>query len=335
MIAEHSPVVRADIEATSACNLKCLHCMVETNRNARPLSYRQWQRVLRRLRRQGVVVVSFTGGEPLLNPDIVEIVEEAAALGFVILFFTNGTLLQCNLVEALSSLPIQWSVSLDGASAATHDRIRGEAGAFAKTMAGIRLLVEDGCDVRIESVITGINVQEISRLAELVASIGCKRYSASALRLCRRSWVNREQLWLDRSAMLAVRTALEAKQKKLAGKLAIDLPYQPMQRAIDEPASRKMFACSAGISKLGILLDGSVVPCLLLNNMILGNAQHTDLRDCTDSLVLRQLRSATEEVECGDCENREFCGKGCRAAALYTQGDLLAKDPSCYGWITP
>jgi pyruvate-formate lyase-activating enzyme len=133
------------------CNIRCEHCFIScgpANRTFDPLSLDEVERRLEESVGLGVREYYFTGGEPFIHPDIVEILTRALARGPTTVL-TNGTLLKSRQVEALaaaaerSPFSLEFRVSIDGFDRATHDALRGE-GTFERALAGVELLLAHG-----------------------------------------------------------------------------------------------------------------------------------------------------------------------------------------------
>ena len=135
----------------TVCNLECTHCFISCgphNHSFGMMTTGEVERLLEESRRLGVKEYYFTGGEPFLNRDILPILEATLRCGPATVL-TNATILpERTLAElqrldeaALYSLEIR--VSLDGASAASNDPIRGE-GTFERALEGVRGLVRHG-----------------------------------------------------------------------------------------------------------------------------------------------------------------------------------------------
>ena len=133
------------------CNLTCHHCFIScgpTNRSFDLIPLDDVVRTLETSRRLGVKEYYFTGGEPFIHPDMVEILERTLELGPATVL-TNATLLKPEAVarlrraEAASIYSLEFRVSIDGDSPESNDPIRGE-GSFVRAMAGVRLLLEHG-----------------------------------------------------------------------------------------------------------------------------------------------------------------------------------------------
>ena len=122
----------------------------------------------------GLRSIKSTGGEPLLHPDFIRIVDLIKEKGLGLTIETNGTLMTESLAHYLKEKSTlgHISVSLDGACAATHDPFRGVKGSFDKAVQGIRYLAEVGFRPQvIMSLHTG-NVEEIESLVHLAESLG-------------------------------------------------------------------------------------------------------------------------------------------------------------------
>ncbi len=133
------------------CNLTCTHCFISCSPSNHKFGFLDFDHViqiLRESRKLGVKEYYFTGGEPFMHPRMLDILEETLRIGPATVL-TNGTLFRDKTVERLRTLrdgsiySLELRVSIDGADAASNDRIRGE-GSFDRAIAGVRNLVEAG-----------------------------------------------------------------------------------------------------------------------------------------------------------------------------------------------
>ena len=149
--------------ATSACNLKCSHCWI--NPEYKDTSYRGHlhidpaivEKTLVQGRPLGLSAFKITGGEPLLHPSIKQILSLLSDGGMRLIMETNGTLIDEDMAGFLASCKNLGflSVSLDGADAPTHEKLRGVSGSFDKAIQGIRNLVAAGIGPQMTKLITG------------------------------------------------------------------------------------------------------------------------------------------------------------------------------------
>lgn len=129
------------LAVTWRCNYRCTFCDLPDRAHGDPPLATLIQR-LRLLRRRGVLAVGITGGEPLLHPQLFELLDEARALGLLIHLNTNGSRLTLERVPRLLAAGLHsLNVSLDGARAATHDALRGVPGSFEQIRATVAALL--------------------------------------------------------------------------------------------------------------------------------------------------------------------------------------------------
>ncbi|MEV0589880.1 radical SAM protein [Nonomuraea cavernae] len=135
-------------DITYACPLRCMHCYSESGRRpSRRLSHADMLRVadaIVAMRPRGVAIA---GGEPLLIKNLAEVVARLADGGLSVALYTSGWLMTEEMARSLAEVCDRVVVSLDGASSATHDRIRGRNGSFGHAMRALRLL-DDLCAER-------------------------------------------------------------------------------------------------------------------------------------------------------------------------------------------
>lgn len=130
-----------DWQLTYACQLRCTHCYTESGRRrAGKLSRRELLQIADTLVAMQVDCVLLVGGEPLLVPEIFDVIERLRAGGLRVSCFTNGIDVTSEHARRLAQLGSHVHVSLDGASPAVHDAIRGRPGAFDATMRTLGVL---------------------------------------------------------------------------------------------------------------------------------------------------------------------------------------------------
>ncbi|GAA4213759.1 radical SAM protein [Microbispora amethystogenes] len=128
-------------DITYACPLRCTHCYSESGRRpARQLGHEDMLRVADAIVSLGPRAVEFAGGEPLLVRDVHEVAERISRAGVEVNLYTSGWTLTPAAAEEAARVFTRITVSVDGADAATHDRIRGRAGSFDRAMNALALL---------------------------------------------------------------------------------------------------------------------------------------------------------------------------------------------------
>ena len=147
-------------ETTRRCNLACLHCRAAAGSGPYPdeLSTDEGKKLLDDLASLGQVVVILTGGEPLLRDDIFDLAAYGNGLGHRMVMAVNGTLLTPAIAARLKAAGIQrLSISIDGATAESHDRLRAVHGAYAGALSGIAACQEAGLPFQINTTVTRAN----------------------------------------------------------------------------------------------------------------------------------------------------------------------------------
>ena len=126
----------------------------------------------------GVTALAFSGGEPLTRKDFFEVARHAADRGLYVSVATNGTLLTKENVQKLKQAKVNYlDISIDGASAKTHDEFRGVPGAFDKAVAGLKNCVEADLCVCIATTATKNNLEEMPAIIDLAEEVGAERFT--------------------------------------------------------------------------------------------------------------------------------------------------------------
>ncbi len=127
------------VSLTERCCLPCTMCDIWKRKPGRELAFDEWCGVFDQMAAwAGPVDLNFSGGEPLMRRDFVDLVRHAAGLGFTVTSNTNGVLLTAELARTLEDVGLQEIfISLDGIRAETHDRMRGRKGTFDRATAAI------------------------------------------------------------------------------------------------------------------------------------------------------------------------------------------------------
>ena len=171
-------------QLTNRCRARCLACCEESGPDKAwrdELSAPAALRLARDIAAAGIPYVAFGGGEPLGVPHAWEILEILAAAGVSLKLETEGSYIDDGAADRLAALPVQCiQISVDGATAATHERVR-PGGSFASATAAIGRLARRGLKPQLVFVPTRINLGEIGAAYELAASLGCDTFVTGPL----------------------------------------------------------------------------------------------------------------------------------------------------------
>ncbi|MBO1419479.1 cytosylglucuronate decarboxylase [Streptomyces sp. FH025] len=173
------------IRILEACNADCFMCDFALSRDTFRFSSGDFAELLPKARAAGVAYVRFTGGEPLMHPEVVELVRAGTEAGMKMSIITNGSLLPKHAKDLAAAGLAQVIVSLDGASARTHDTYRRSPGMFEAGLRGLRRAAELGVLPRVNTVVGPHNYTEMPELQRVLTEAGVRQWELSALKLDR------------------------------------------------------------------------------------------------------------------------------------------------------
>lgn len=295
---EHFPA-EATFELTYRCNLDCLHCYVPpSSRSGEELDTAGVKLVLERLKESGVVHLAFTGGEPFMREDVMEIIEYARELRFSVGIITNGISVTKEVARKLAELKItRVDQSIYGMSAETYERITGNPEGFELALRAFDYMLEAGLEVRARTLLLDMNVHETGdfvRFAE-EKNIPLKFSPAVTSAWDGSEYPLKRRLSPDRVADLAEKGLIRIKRIK----------------------RKKGPICRAGFTNPVVSADGSLYPCTEFREKIC-NAIHDDAAAAwRDSEAVDRIRSLRwkDFPGCVDCRLTEWCAF-CPAAYL-------------------
>ncbi|MDN7023795.1 radical SAM protein [Methanoculleus sp. FWC-SCC1] len=349
------PVVFWNI--TNRCNLRCSHCYIRAGPGERredELTTEEGMALIDDLAGMRVPLLLFSGGEPLVREDFWDLARHANDCGLTTALSTNGTLITPAAARRLCDAGVEYvGVSLDGATAETHDRMRNAPGSFLLALRALENCRSAGlkCGVRVTA--TRENYAEIPDLIDLSLDCGAERFCVYWLVPSGRGGEGYGALQLGSREIaglldLLVQKAREGDPEAMEF-LTVDAPQDAVYlfrrlREEDPPAYESMctllarsgVGCSAGDRIANIDPAGSIYPCQFaqLPALRVGSIRDRPFSavwNDPDNGVLSAFRRKKDLVggSCGRCPYRETCGGGCRIRALAATGDLWAEDPLC------
>ncbi|MEI6211595.1 MAG: radical SAM protein [bacterium] len=352
-------------ELTARCNLKCCHCRAEAQDAfvAGELTTAQILSVARDIRAAGDPIMILTGGEPLVRQDFFEIARECVGMFSRVALATNGTLVDDAMARRIVETGIQRvSVSLDGATPATHDAFRGVPGSFDATVRGYDALVRAGMPVQVNATVARNNIDEVEALLQFLLDRKAAAFHVFALvpvgcgaQISEDARLSSEQMekflrWLFiKSVELRDRIHIKATcapqyyriMREVSREMKIPLPGAPQGHgaghgpghAPGHDTANGMQAmtrgCLAGSAVCFLSRIGDVQPCGYLPVRV-GNVLQQPFGEIwRNSTVFASLRDPSQlKGKCGTCGYRVVC-EGCRARAYAATDDFMSQDPDC------
>ncbi|MBI5816135.1 MAG: radical SAM protein [Nitrospinae bacterium] len=334
-------------ETTAGCNLECIHCRrIDVARQLMKddLTTEQSKKLIDGIAENGPCILVLSGGEPLFRPDIFELAAYADSKGLTVALATNGTMITAEIAKKIVDAKVQRvSISLDGASAETHDMFRKLPGSYERAIKGMKYLQELGMSTQINCTIAKHNVHEVEKLYQNAIDLGAEALHIFMLVPVGCGVQIEESQSLDAATYERVLSWFYevSKQGKIQTKATCAPHYFRImrQKAAAEgievtPRTHGMAAmtkgCLAGQSICFVSHKGEVFPCGYFP-LEAGNIHKQAFKDIwRDSDVFKTLRDqGLLKGKCGVCEYKTVC-EGCRARAyFYTNGDYMAEEPFC------
>lgn len=338
-------------ETTAACNLACVHCRrldVARELSKSDMTTDQAGRMIDQLAAFARPILVFSGGEPLIRPDLFDLADRARRHGMMTALATNGTMIDPPMAGRIASADFdRVSISLDGADAATHDAFRQLPGSFDQALSGLRQLRELNVPTQVNCTIARHNADQIPDVLKLVEQIGavaahffllvpvgCGEQIAADQMLSDKETEERlgQLCELSATSSLQVKATCAphyyriVKQRRNRSGREADPPSRSRG---GHPMHAMTKGCLAGTGVCFVSHTGEVFPCGYLP-VRAGNVLQQDLAEIwRSSEVFERLRTPDLLTgKCGRCEFKGVCG-GCRARAYHEFGDYLAQEPFC------
>ena len=316
---------------TNACNMYCAHCYRDAGCKAEDeLSTVDAKKLLTEIKRAGFQIMIFSGGEPLMRPDILELVKFADGLGLFPVFGTNGTLITPQMAKDLKAAGARaMGISLDSLDAAKHDKFRSFPGGWQGAVDGMKNCKAAGLPFQIHTTVMDWNAPELEDMIDFAVEIGARAHHFFFLvPTGRAATIEEESLRAEQYE--DVLTRIMKKQQTVPIELKPTCAPQFLRIAAElGMKSRFHRGCLAGLSYCIISPKGKVQPCAYLKEY-LGDVRETPFDEIwRNNPVLQKLRTMKYDGGCGACKYQRVCG-GCRArAAIYHDGDYMAEEPWC------
>jgi pyrroloquinoline quinone biosynthesis protein E len=318
-------------ELTYRCPLHCPYCSNPTTlpgtRGELPTA--EWERVLGEAAALGVLHVHFSGGEPLLHPDLARLVAAAREAGMYTNLLTSGCPLTRRRAERLRRAGldhVQLSFQADEAGSADH--IAGAA-AHATKVSAARLIRDFGWPLTVNVVLHRENIQRVPQLVAMAESLGAERLELANVQFYGWAHQNRPGLLPTREALVEAGERAREARWRLRG--AMEVIYVLPDALADRPKP-----CMGGWGRRQMTINpvGDVLPCPnagCIPSLRFENVRQRSLHAIWEnSEAFNRFRGGGWMPEpCRSCSYREIDFGGCRCQAYLLTGDAGATDPVC------
>ncbi len=329
------------IYPTSRCNLKCRHCYFAPTYDDTPgtpddeISSAQICKAVDELLPFGLRSCKFSGGEPFLRTDLLEMCHHMESKKLRLVIETNGTLVTKHDAEVLGQLrpKVFVSVSVDGADAQTHEALRGVPGSFRRALEGLAHLVQAGLNVQVIAAAYEDNKEELPRVIDLAAKKGAKSFKACFVNPVGRGR-NVRRIPPEEMIQLDQRLAAYARSVGIVYTCSVPIALRSINHIMSSCALKSR--CNIA-STLALLSDGTITICGMgrhAKEFRFGTLGHDDLAELwmnhpTLQLIRNGMPGQLGGI-CGRCVMKAACLGHCRLDDEYvTMETLFDAYPIC------
>lgn len=303
---------------TNACNLTCEHCFMNAGKKlSNELKLDEWKRILTEFHTGGGKSVTFTGGEPIMNPDFAEIVRFSYDLGLSVTVLSNGLLWDERLIKSLAPFLSEVQISVDGVDERSNSKVRGKGG-FSKAVQTIISLANAGVRTSVATTFTfdNLSAETASLYKSMVEGI---RKACNA---------NPVFFKLSKKLLQGRNTSYSDSENRRYYKMISEIESYVEPGAtfnnFMEGHTPGLVARNCGFGGLSIAADGEVYFC----NRISEVESYGNVREASIDYFLEYGKQLYEQtsvdvvVPCKSCHLRYICSGGCRIDDFNFRGHL-------------
>lgn len=312
-----------EIEFNSICNFRCVYCYAAENGQRRnELTVEQFKDVITQAKELGARKIIVLGGEPMLYPSILDMLQFIRRLDMDVELFTNGSGITPEMAQTLYDMRVRVVLKMNTFDEKLQDTLSGRKGAYDQIRRAFDNLKQAGYPsvdrfMGVSTVICRQNIDELPRLWEWLRDQNIAPYF---------EMITPQGGARDNSALDINTKEAEEFFHKIAelDRTKYGHHWEPRPPLVGGVCLRHQFSCAVNS-------EGYVQPCVGVTIPI-GNVRQKKLADILkDSEVVSDLKSYRSMIKgpCGNCDHISEC-YGCRGAAYQLTGDYLASDPLCW-----
>ncbi len=317
-------------EITLSCNINCLHCGSNADINKRPqeLSTGEAFGLIEQLADLGTERIILSGGEPFMRRDWSALAQRIINLGMTCNIISNGYVVNNDTIDLLKAVGINYlGFSLDGATAKTHDYIRGKEGVFEHLMWVFKTLKANGFKIAVVSTIHKGNIHELDGIKNVLLDYGVDVWQIQTANIRGRmpkEWAITDKDFYHVAQFIADNRnryydILKITEADCTGYFSKLTPFMGIP---------KWNGCSAGINTIGIESDGTIKGCLSMQHDSYreGNIREKSLKEIWTNpdgfKYNRRFELSDLGGICADCKYGAICRGGCSEKAMSYTGQL-------------
>lgn len=306
-------LAQLEVELTSKCNERCIHCYIpnEKKNHGYDMPLSMVYKIIDQFRDMGGLNIELSGGEALLHKNLPDILRYCRKKDLQIALLTNLALLKDELIPIIKETNLSVvQVSLYSMNPVIHDYITTIKGSFEKTKSAIEKLHANDIPIQISCPIMKVNQDGYKDVLKYAQSLNIKAQT---------DFVMMAQADLN-TQNLDNRLSIEETERLIRDQIIPhDVDYQAhiadynkstlnLFSNVEEFKNRPI--CGAGFNSVCVTSNGDLYPCSGWQGMVLGNINHSDLKDIWEkSEKLKIIRGYTYKdfPKCIECESRDYC----------------------------
>lgn len=344
--AGDAPVIGGALWAvTGRCNMKCRHCYMGAPEGQSELPLDAMARIVRALCDGGATSVELTGGEPFMRSDLFELITLIEENGISVTdIFTNATLIGSAAIARIADAGIRprFHVSYDGVG--THDTMRGVPGAEARTLSGMRALIEAGYPVIVTTSVDLNALPVLPATYDAMRALGVHAWGLGRPMAagCAKHMIRLDDERFARACEdILVRWQRDGKPFTLGLEAFFSEATTSDMRHEIPPFDPGLFACESCRRYPHITHEGDLLPCPCYADSEyggrFGNLARMGWEEAWENRALRLVMDVTKadvlaaNPECAPCEFLCECRTGCRVGALLAGNGLTGRDENVCG----
>lgn len=326
---------------TNKCNLKCVHCINSAGENdVLELPFETIKNLIDDAVHSKIPVLDINGGEPFVRNDLDNILDYAISKGMKTQVTTNGTLITNQWLQKYKGKVSALRISIDSPFPEVHDKFRGAAGSFEKTLNNVINARKNGFLVQIQTTISRLNQDSIEKMVELMVKCDVTALNVLFLVPAGKGAELSKEVLSPKELKQFILNYHNIKKRLIESKAALKLVEECPQNVTltKNGGGKQKSKCGAGFTEMVVLNDGYALPCAAFiarredfRAIDLDARKNSLLTIYKDSVLFKQVRQVQSITgKCKDCDYLIGCGGGCRAAAYLASGDIFHEDVICW-----
>lgn len=327
---------------TGRCNAKCVFCIYERYKSElNELASKEAFNLIKEMSDLGTLAVTLSGGEPFLRTDLLQLVRELRDRNVFVTLITNGYLLDTNSVRSLRNDDVTVKVSIDSMDGNVHDYLRGLPGLQKRVLKGLNLLVSEGVDVEVNTVVTRYNLMGLNKMYGYLKRLDIRKWNISIVRpmgMTRKKWAD---LYPNLQRYFSyVKKLVNEFLNEECMDITFLFDYKVLKNILDSTADKQILesnrktGCMIDIkdnSTLTISPQGDVYLCPYLEFTRIGNVRKQSLKELWETSQTNndflQLGLRRIDTVCQNCRHLPLCRGGCIAHVHCLRKNIWLCDP--------